>query len=341
MIKSKELTILKLSVAYYLKSRKPISSHALKSYAGLSESTATIRNVLLKLSHKGFYSKSFTSAGRVPTDYAYRFLFDGNIPVGDPVYFDRQRLLAEWKMAGVSIGSVLNLVLKSLSLHTKACSFFISSSSNLTCSSLRFHLVEARVLAVYVFDAGHQLLRYFCVDLKEEFTQQVLDEMSQYWKTHLSLFLADRDTFLTELNRKFKQFVPLNKAIYDGVIAEDELLFKHQGLGDLCTYLGTDSYDVCRWFDDEKDVYRYFDRCCNLGTTVRIGAEHEMSFLQKTGILLCRDLGGIYGIIGPRSLYYTEFSELLHNSVQLINDFLNARDTRYPLLKMKEYCYVK
>lgn len=64
--------ILNAVVKEYVKSSKPVSSKVLFQKHKLELSSATIRNEMKKLEKAGYLSKPHISAGRVPTEKAYR-----------------------------------------------------------------------------------------------------------------------------------------------------------------------------------------------------------------------------------------------------------------------------
>ncbi len=77
MLNERKSLILRLIVEAYVQEGRPVSSRSLKEVAGLSESTATIRNVMAELERAGYLTKPYTSAGRIPTDDGYRQYVDG------------------------------------------------------------------------------------------------------------------------------------------------------------------------------------------------------------------------------------------------------------------------
>ncbi|MCZ6748234.1 MAG: hypothetical protein O7D96_02995, partial [SAR324 cluster bacterium] len=68
--------ILSAVVANYIRTAEPVGSRALSKVLEVSLSPATIRNTMADLSDLGFLEQPHTSAGRVPTDKAYRFYVD-------------------------------------------------------------------------------------------------------------------------------------------------------------------------------------------------------------------------------------------------------------------------
>jgi len=68
--------ILDALVKEYICRAEPVSSSRLKQRAGLDVSPATIRNDFQELTEAGYIAQPHTSAGRVPTEKAYRHFAD-------------------------------------------------------------------------------------------------------------------------------------------------------------------------------------------------------------------------------------------------------------------------
>jgi heat-inducible transcriptional repressor len=68
--------ILREIVETYIRRAEPVGSKAVAEATGLGLSAATIRNEMAILEREGYISHPHTSAGRVPTDKAYRYYVD-------------------------------------------------------------------------------------------------------------------------------------------------------------------------------------------------------------------------------------------------------------------------
>jgi heat-inducible transcriptional repressor len=68
--------ILDALVREYICGAEPVSSKLLKERASLDVSPATIRNDFQELTEAGYIAQPHTSAGRVPTEKAYRYFID-------------------------------------------------------------------------------------------------------------------------------------------------------------------------------------------------------------------------------------------------------------------------
>ncbi|MDO5448147.1 MAG: heat-inducible transcriptional repressor HrcA [Clostridia bacterium] len=76
MLPPRRQRILAAIVEQYIETGEPVGSKALLQNAGLDVSSATIRNEMAELTALGFITQPHTSAGRVPTEYGYRYYVD-------------------------------------------------------------------------------------------------------------------------------------------------------------------------------------------------------------------------------------------------------------------------
>jgi heat-inducible transcriptional repressor len=68
--------LLETLVREYVKTAEPVGSLHLARRAGLEVSSATVRNELAELEEAGYLVQPHTSAGRVPTELAYRYFIE-------------------------------------------------------------------------------------------------------------------------------------------------------------------------------------------------------------------------------------------------------------------------
>jgi heat-inducible transcriptional repressor len=73
MISERQEKLLDYLIKEYIDTAEPVSSFDLKKVADLDISAATVRNDLQILSKEGYIEQPHTSAGRVPTQKAYKY----------------------------------------------------------------------------------------------------------------------------------------------------------------------------------------------------------------------------------------------------------------------------
>lgn len=72
MISERQEKLLNFLIKEYIETAEPVSSLELKKITDLDVCGATIRNDLQELTRQGYINQPHTSAGRVPTQKAYR-----------------------------------------------------------------------------------------------------------------------------------------------------------------------------------------------------------------------------------------------------------------------------
>jgi heat-inducible transcriptional repressor len=73
VLSEREERVLDAVIRTYVETAEPAGSHTVARRFGLGVSAATIRNAMAELEEKGFLFHPHTSAGRIPTDLAYRY----------------------------------------------------------------------------------------------------------------------------------------------------------------------------------------------------------------------------------------------------------------------------
>jgi len=76
MITERQEKLLDFLIKEYITTAEPVSSMLLTKSTKMSVSPATIRNDLQELARQGFIEQPHTSAGRVPTEKAYKYFIE-------------------------------------------------------------------------------------------------------------------------------------------------------------------------------------------------------------------------------------------------------------------------
>src|ERR1700755_3569817 len=89
-------------VSEYVATGEPVGSRTLPKKSGLDLSPASIRNVLSDLEESGYLRQPHASAGRVPTDRAFRLFIDALMQVHE--LNDEQRAAIHDRFASLERG---------------------------------------------------------------------------------------------------------------------------------------------------------------------------------------------------------------------------------------------
>lgn len=99
--------ILSAIVEQYIATGEPVGSKALAGHPELSVSSATVRNEMAELASMGYLDQPHTSAGRVPTEKAYRYYIDNLMERRQPDEEDKRLMDATLKNRWVDPETVL------------------------------------------------------------------------------------------------------------------------------------------------------------------------------------------------------------------------------------------
>ena len=91
-LNDRERRVLEAVIQSYVETAEPAGSRTSSKRVGLGVSPATIRNTMSDLEEKGYLFHPHTSAGRVPTDIAYRVYVDSLMRVQPLRDAERDRL---------------------------------------------------------------------------------------------------------------------------------------------------------------------------------------------------------------------------------------------------------
>ncbi|HWA16629.1 MAG TPA: HrcA family transcriptional regulator, partial [Gemmatimonadales bacterium] len=91
-LSDREIRVLEAVIQVYIATAEPAGSQTVAQRFPLGVSSATIRNTMSDLEEKGLLYHPHTSAGRIPTDRAYRWYVD-NFTKSSPPSTAEQRML--------------------------------------------------------------------------------------------------------------------------------------------------------------------------------------------------------------------------------------------------------
>ena len=109
----RERKVLEAVIRTYVATAQPAGSRQLARRFGLGVSPATIRNTMSDLEEKGYLFHPHTSAGRIPTDTAYRVYVDTLLPA-TALSEEQRDILAQQIAVGGSVETILRRAAQSL-----------------------------------------------------------------------------------------------------------------------------------------------------------------------------------------------------------------------------------
>lgn len=166
--------ILYAVISEFVATGEPVGSRTLSKKAGIDLSPASIRNVLADLDELGYLVQPHTSAGRVPTDKAFRLFIDALMHVQQLSAEDHERIRAHLEGfsvagAGESGRDVIRETGKLLSELTGTAAVVVMPRTEVaTLRTLRFMVVGQELLAVLVMSNGTVQNRFVRAQMTEK-----------------------------------------------------------------------------------------------------------------------------------------------------------------------------
>jgi len=196
--------ILTAIIREYVDAAEPVGSRRLARRYGFDLSPATIRNVMADLEEMGYLLQPHTSAGRIPTDTAFRYYVDSVLDVKDLTQRERERIRRNYHPARRGIVETLQETCRLLSTASNYLGLAITpEASNMRFRHIQFiRLAPYKVLAIFVATSG--IIQNKALDIDEDFSQEYLDKITRYLSEILSgLTLVEvRNRIIEEMNKE-------------------------------------------------------------------------------------------------------------------------------------------
>lgn len=327
-------------VRSFIQTADPVGSRTISKRFDFGLSPATIRNVMADLEELGFLAQPHTSAGRIPTDKAYRHYVDHiqNVELPSP---EDAEIIAQWytPLSGDNDGMMLatSRLLSEMSNYTGVV---LSTFATSLFKRLEFVKVrDKQVLAIFVMDTAN--VHNKLITLEDELTQDELHRISNYLNHEFSgqPLRQIRQQVLERMNKEKAQYDELvQQAINIGAKTFDET---SESEGDI--YLGGTvnimdqpefstnvgrMKDLFKAFEEKSRLISILDRCLDeSGINVIIGTEtpfqdiRDCSFVTRTYTYDDRTVG-VLGVVGPKRMVYPRIMALVDYTATIVSQKL-------------------
>jgi heat-inducible transcriptional repressor len=185
MLDERTKRILSAVVESYIEKPEPVGSRYIMKRYGFDVCSATIRNIMADLEDSGFLFQPHTSAGRVPTDKAYRFYVDyifeeGLIAQSAEIKKFIENLTKKFRKLRNNMNSLFFETTQSLAQATKYLGITLLPAMEKTAlhrvEFMKFK--EDNVIAVVVTDKG--IVKNKIIKTYPDITQEELDRLADF-----------------------------------------------------------------------------------------------------------------------------------------------------------------
>lgn len=337
----RERRVLEAVIQSYVETAQPAGSNAIARRFGLGVSPATIRNTMSDLEEKGLLYHPHTSAGRVPTDIAYRVYVDSLIPLPAISLREHGQLSERISSGDSAVEAILRRAALSLGVITQELG--VALGPRLDNSILdRLNLVKLsseRLLLALTLSGGS--VRTIFVEARGEIADSALAEVTQVLNERVSgltlseirASLADRlrDMGPTrDVAELLNVFIEEGEQLFDTAIRADNdvLLGQPSLLAEQPEFANVDNMRKLVALTETRehlaDLLRH--RSDMPGITISIGNEHRDPKLENFTIVTAQyrsgAVTGVIGVIGPTRMPYEKVISLVTHTSRLLTDLL-------------------
>lgn len=338
--------ILQNAISTYVNTGKPVGSRRIARHSRESLSPATVRNIMADLEELGYLKQPHHSAGRVPTDKAYRLYVDDllnrvEIKPEDRAVFDRDLQPddnVEHTMARVS--QVLSRVSQNLGIVVSP------PISQIALQHIQFvRLSDRRILVVLVSRSG--IVQDRVIHSEEHFSQTELDQAARYVIDHFkdktlyeirTLILGMIRQERARYDRFIRRVIALSARTFAEAADEIEAAIYLDGASNLIKTPEFSDINKLRVLleaiEQKSRLALLLAQCIERDTQevrITIGAENALPGIEDCTLItspfaLDERTHGSLGILGPTRMEYARAISLVEYAAKLLSRIL-ARQT--------------
>ncbi len=333
-------SILIAVVRNFIQTADPVGSRTISKRYDFGLSPATIRNVMADLEELGFLEQPHTSAGRVPTDKAYRRYVNHLQDVTLPRPEDAD-IIAKWyaPMAGDN-DEIMAATSRLLSEVSNYAGVVLSTFVTAIFKRIEFVKVRGKqVLAIFVMDSAN--VHNKLITLEDELTQDDLHKISNYLNHEFSgqPLRTIRQRVLERMNEEKAQYDQLvEQAMNIGAKTFDDPTESEADiyLGGMVKIMEQPEFmgnvdrmkELFKAFEEKSRLISILDRCLDeAGINVVIGTEtpfqdiQDCSLVTRTYTYDDRTIG-VLGVVGPKRMVYPRIMALVDYTANIVSQKL-------------------
>ncbi|HEX8430798.1 MAG TPA: heat-inducible transcriptional repressor HrcA [Longimicrobium sp.] len=341
-LSEREHDILEAVIRTYVETAEPAGSRMVARRFGLGISAATVRNTMSDLEEKGYLFHPHTSAGRVPTDRAYRLYVDELMTRPRATLLDETAIRRELARGGegAAIENLVRRAAQVVGLLTQELGVAVVPRLDEAVLE-RMDLVplgEAKVLLVLQLRSAG--VRTIYVDVPATIPPGTLDAVGRILNERLGgLTLSEIRATLPDRLRDAHPH-PGASELLNVFVQSGEEWFAPPGSADAELHLGRASVladqpefasgerlRALMELTERRDLLkRVVGARPTGGVNVTIGVEHDdpalANFTLVTSEYRSGDLKGVIGVIGPTRMPYERVVALVDTTSALITELL-------------------
>jgi heat-inducible transcriptional repressor len=340
-------TILKEIIRVHVDTGKPVSSRTLFKSNRFELSPASIRNIMADLTDGGYLVQPHTSAGRIPTDRAYRLYIDELMRHRKVAADVREQVDSDLASAGSDLTRLFQAASRLLARLSGEVGFVVAPDAlHTVVKSLRFlSVAPGKILAVQVNEPDAVLSQIIETDIEysteelEKISERITREfcgrtLHEVRRRMLRIMAEERDACDRMLSGTFA----LGGRALEPRETEERVYFDGASrLLDKPEFSDVDSLKkILRAFEEKARlldlVTRYLD---SKGTSVVLGSEDALTSDPRLSAVLTsygtgETLTGMLGVIGPARREYPRVIPVVELLGRALSDRLERHEVPEP-----------
>ena len=333
--------ILQAIIDDYIMTAMPVGSRTISRKSGVGFSPATIRNEMSDLEELGYLDQPHTSAGRVPSDKAYRLYVDRLLKVGKLSKDESERMHETIQARSAQVDDVIRSAVQVLADATQYTSVIVAPK----LGSLRIKhiqlvpVAEGTALMIIVTNLG--IVKDAVINVPDGLDADDLYSISRMLTRRLAdkPLEAVRQTFselLRDADNNRRLMGETLRVIEKKLEQEDSTEVFIGGSSKLLNYPEYSDVQKARNFlavlESKDKIRKLVGREGGMEVTIRIGAENNVPEMNDCSIVTARyrvgdQASGTLGIIGPTRMKYSRVIPVLEFMSRAMSEILSNRKT--------------
>ncbi|MDE6686567.1 MAG: heat-inducible transcriptional repressor HrcA [Lachnospiraceae bacterium] len=316
----RKIKILYAVIRNYLETGEPVGSRTISKYTDLNLSSATIRNEMSDLEELGYIIQPHTSAGRIPTDKAYRLYVDTIMEEKDREISELKGMLVETEG---KMDRVLKNVAKLLATNTNYAS--VVSAPQYQRNKLKFIQLSKvdsnQILAVIVVEGN--VIKNNIIQVTEPLNDETILKLNILLNTNLNglsideINLAMISTLKQQAGIHSDIVGEVIDAVAEAIRADEDLQIYTSGANNILKYPELADHqkagELITAFEEKemlaKLAAKSIEEESDTGIQVYIGEESPIQSMKDCSVVTATyDLGqgmkGSIAVVGPKRMDY-------------------------------------
>jgi heat-inducible transcriptional repressor len=329
--------ILEAVIDDYIRTAEPVGSRTVTRRHGLALSPATVRNVMSDLEEMGFLSSPHTSAGRVPTDKAFRFYVDSLLQIRAITEIQQEEIRRQYQVPGRDVGEILKETSRILSSISNYIGIVVAPrfAANVFRQIEFVKLCGKRILVILVSESG--IVQNRVIEAEEDLSAEDLVRMTNYLNNLL------QGLTIAEVKARIVREMEDEKVRYDKLLTRALKLSEvtlEESAADVFIEGQVNILEQPEFADVErmKEIFHTFEEksqlinlldCCMKADRVNIfiGSENFLSRMNQMSVITASYASGpntlgVLGVIGPTRMGYDRVIPIVDYTARMLSELL-------------------